>query len=156
MKDSTYFFWNKVLYYLLWRGRTYGLENIPAGKPAVLVANHLGASGPIGIHFFFPMRVYTWVEGNIFDPELSANQLHIGFGEEVLHLKPPYSTWVEKFFSWIVVPLFAALDLIPVYRKDPVRTLRTYDRSLEHLSGNHLVLIFPEVHELPKDPRTNI
>jgi hypothetical protein len=156
MKDSTYFFWNKLLYYLLWRGRTYGLKNIPAGKPAVLVANHLDARGPTGIYFTFPVRVYTWVDGSIFDSELSAGHLRTTFTEEVLHLKLPLSSWLANLLSRIVIPLFNTMELIPVYRKDPVRTQRTYDRSLEHLSRNHLVLIFPEVHELPKDPRTNI
>lgn len=156
MKDSTYFFWNKFLYYLLWRGKTYGLEHIPHDKPAVLVANHLGASGPIGIYFSFPVRVYTWVEGNVFDPELSSDHLRTTFAEDILHLKPPTSIWLGKRLASLVIPLFNAMELIPVYHKDQKRTQKTFDRSLEHLSRNHLVLIFPEVHELPKDPRTNI
>jgi 1-acyl-sn-glycerol-3-phosphate acyltransferase len=156
MKDSTYFFWTRILYYLMWRGETIGLENLPRNKPAVLISNHLDARGPIGISFSFPVRTYPWVDGNVFDPELAPDHLRKYFSEKVLHLKPPLSIWLANLLSDITVPLFQSIELIPVYHKDHQRTQKTFDRSLDRLRKNGLVVIFPEKEELGTDPRTNI
>jgi 1-acyl-sn-glycerol-3-phosphate acyltransferase len=49
----------RVLKLFLWNGELVGEENLPRSGPAVFIANHLEAVGPIAAYCSIPFRLYA-------------------------------------------------------------------------------------------------
>jgi 1-acyl-sn-glycerol-3-phosphate acyltransferase len=156
MKDGSYFFLTRLLNLFLWRGKLIGRENIPANGPAVIIANHLDAFGPIGTMASLPIRVHPWSVANMMDKDLAPAWLQWDFVERQLHLKPPFSAWFSKTLCRITVPLFYSLGCIPVYRNDYRKMQQTLQMSVQVLGMDKYLLIFPEDPNLGTDPSTNM
>lgn len=156
MKDSTYHFLVSVLDLFLWSGKLLGEENLPARGPAVFLANHLDAAGPIAVTCSIPLRVYPWVVADMMDRRLAPDWMRQDFVERQLRLKPPFSRWLAKALCRITVPLFHALGCIPVYRDDYTRLQETLRRSVDLLREEKFLFIFPEDNRLPTDPATRM
>ncbi|MFH2103496.1 MAG: hypothetical protein ABIJ39_09120 [Chloroflexota bacterium] len=155
MKDWLYQLLTGVLDMFVWGGELIGEENLPLDGPAVFIANHVDALGPIAVACSIPMRMNTWAIGDMLDREKSAAYLNTDFVERQLHLKPPVSIWVSRGLSKITVPLLASLGCIPVY-KGYEAMQATWALSMELLLDEKLLLIFPEEPSLPADPVTGM
>jgi hypothetical protein len=156
MKDTTYHFIAGVLDLFLWSGKLSGEENLPRSGPAVFIANHLDAVGPIATACSIPLRVHPWVIADMMDKDLAPKWLQADFTERQLRLKPPVSRWLAKGLCKIAVPLFYSLGCIPVYASDYERMHATLDMSMEVLRKDKFMLVFPEDYRLPKDPVTKM
>jgi hypothetical protein len=156
MKDGLYQFIVGVLDLFLWGGKLVGEENLPRHGPAVFVANHLDATGPLAIPCSIPLRVHPWVIADMMDKDLAPIWLQADFVERQLHLNPPVSRWVAKGLCRISVPLFYSVGCIPVYANDYERMQTTLDMSMNLLREGKFLLVFPEDYRLPKDPVTKM
>jgi hypothetical protein len=89
MKDGLYQFFVGVLDLFLWGGKLIGEENLPRRGPAVFIANHLDATGPIAAACSIPLRFHPWVIADMMDKDLAPIWLQSDFVERQLHLSPP-------------------------------------------------------------------
>jgi 1-acyl-sn-glycerol-3-phosphate acyltransferase len=156
MKDGLYQFIVGILDLFLWGGRLIGEENLPRRGPAVFIANHLDATGPIAAACSIPLRFHPWVIADMMDKELAPIWLQTDFVERQLHLKLPVSQWVARGLCKISVPLFYSLGCIPVYANDYERMRETLEMSMDVLREKKFLLVFPEDYRLPKDPVTKM
>jgi hypothetical protein len=156
MKDSLYQFIVSVLDLTLWGGELVGEENLPRHGPAVFIANHLEATGPIAAACSIPLRMYSWTVADMVDEERAAAWLKWDFVERTLHINPPASAWVAKWFSKITVPFLRSLGCIPVYKGDYDRMVTTLQLSMDVLREGKFLLVFPEDNVLPADPVTGM
>lgn len=136
----------------IWGGEATGKENLPEQGPAILVANHLEALGPIAVVSSLPLRLYPWVVSDMLDTNLAPEYLRWDFVERQLHLPMPLSLWVAKFISKISVPLLNVIGCIPVH-SNPDDLCATFDQSVNLLAQGRFVLIFPEDPTQPLDPQ---
>jgi hypothetical protein len=156
MNDSTNHFLMRVINLFLWDGEMVGQENLPPRGPAVFVANHLEAVGPIAAYCSIPFRLYAWTIADMVDEEKAADWLKWDFVERTLELQPPVSAWVAKGLSKITVPLLRSLGCIPVYQGEYDRLVDTLQLSMNVLRQGKCLLIFPEDNRLPADPVTRM
>lgn len=156
MADSLYQFLASVLDLTVWGGKLSGEENLPQQGPAVFVANHLDAMGPIAAPCSIPLRLYTWIQAEMLDPEMAVDWLEWDFIERQLHIKPPLSLWISKAMCSFSVPILHSLGCIPVYRGDYARMQTTLRRSIDLLREGKFVLVFPEDNRYLPDPVTKM
>ncbi|MGB8212418.1 MAG: hypothetical protein WCE68_02555 [Anaerolineales bacterium] len=156
MKNGLYKFCVGVLDLFLWGGELIGGENLPRRGPAVFIANHLEATGPIAAACSIPLRMVSWAVADMLDEQKAAAWLKWDFVERTLHLKPPLSAWVAKILSKITVPMLRSLGCIPVYKGDYDRMADTLRLSMDVLRQRGFLLIFPEEISFPIDPETKM
>jgi hypothetical protein len=156
MKEGLYQFIVGVLDLFLWGGELVGEENLPRHGPAVFIANHHEAAGPIAVACSIPLRLYAWAVADMVDQEKAAAWLKWDFVERTLHIKPPASAWVAKRLSKITVPFLRSLGCIPVYKGDYDRMIDTLRLSMDVLRQGGFLLVFPEDNMLPADPVTGM
>ena len=156
MKDSLYQFIVGVLDLFLWGGELVGEENLPSRGPAVFIANHQAATGPIAAACSIPLRLYSWTIADMVDEEKAADWLRWDFVERTLHVKPPASAWVARRLSKITVPFLRSLGCIPVYKGDYDRMIDTLRMSMDVLQQGKFLLVFPEDIMLPADTETGM
>lgn len=156
MNDELYHFIVGLIDLFLWSGELVGEDNLPRRGPAVFVANHLEAAGPIGAVCSIPLRVHSWVVADVVDQEKAAAYLKWDFVERSLHIQPPLSAWVATRLSKLSVPFLRGLGCLPVYKGDYDRMTETLRLSMDELRQDHFLLIFPEDNLLPEDPETHM
>ena len=156
MRDGLYHTLVGALDLVLWGGKLEGRQNLPPNGPAVFIANHLDATGPIACCCSLPMRVYPWSVGDMMDPVLAADYLNKDFCEKTLHLKPPLGVHISRWLSKITVPMFHSLGCIPVYKGDYKRMQVTLSTSMGLLRQGKFLLIFPEDPNFDADEITGI
>jgi len=154
---------NKTLYRLvswgfqelIWGGDALGQENLPANGPAVFVANHLGAIGPIAIGGSLRYFLHTWIHADMLDPRLAPDYLRRDFVEPQLRVPPPFDRWLARGISKLHVPLLRAVGGIPVYHT-PDGLQETFRQTLALLKAGAFLLIFPEDPDPAPDPQTKM
>lgn len=150
MRDWTYRLLAFGIQSTLWGGEMTG-EDLPPRGPAVLVANHADAWGPIGIVSCVPRRLHPWVIGDMMDAELAPEYLRVDFIERQLHLGKPLGVWTARALAKITVPLLTRAGCIPSYSN--FEDLRVpFDLSVRILADDGFILIFPEDPAQPVDP----
>jgi len=155
LSDRAYHLIVSILEAFMWDGELVGGEHLQAG-PAVIVANHMGSIGPVGICSSLPMRLYPWVLGTTVDPVKGPENVRKDFVEKVLHLEPPLSEIVAKSICKISTPLLLALGCIPVPDTHEEQAA-TFQCSLDLLKQGKILLIVPEDPKgEPVDPLTGI
>ncbi|MBI5838834.1 MAG: hypothetical protein HZB19_01905 [Chloroflexi bacterium] len=152
MKDLLYRSVSAGFQAFIWGGEIVDQEYLPKQGPAILVANHLGALGPIAVTASVPHRLHPWIASAMMDAKLAPEYLRLDFVEKEMHLPKPFSLWVATAISKVSVPLFKKLDCIPVF-PCPDDFHLTFERSLDLLVQNAFLLIFPEDPDRPMDPR---
>jgi hypothetical protein len=155
MNDRLYFLLRRAADLNLWGGELLGGENLPRRGPAVFVANHLGALGPIGVVCSLPLRLTPWISAEMVDPALAPEYLREDFVERELGLRPPLSGWLAGWICRLAVPLLHALGCIPVYA-DYRELGQTFACSLDRLLQGGCLLIFPEDPQGAPDPLTGM
>ena len=156
MRDGLYHIIVGVLDLFLWSGELIGEENLPQRGPAVFIANHLEATGPIAVACSIPIRMYSWTVADMVDKERAAAWLKWDFVERTLHLKPPASARVAKWLSKITVPFLLSLGCIPVYKGDYAQMTTTLQMSMDVLQQGKFLLVFPEDNLMHEDPATHM
>ncbi|MCL4529167.1 MAG: hypothetical protein M1282_07115 [Chloroflexi bacterium] len=138
----------------IWGGELVGEENLPREGPAVYVANHALALGPIAVCSSLPVRLYPWAIGDMMDWSKAAAYLNKDFVEPQLHIPPPLSMSFSRMLSQISVRLLSAIECIPVWQGEEL--LETYRISVDYLRGGRNLLVFPEDPALPRDEQCGI
>jgi hypothetical protein len=156
MKAKMNHFLMRVLNLFLRDGEMIGEENLPRSGPAVFIANHLEAVGPIAAYCSIPLRLYAWTVADMVDENKAAAWLQWDFVERTLELKPPVSVWVACGLSKITVPFLRWLGCIPVFRDDYDKLADTLHLSMDVLRQGKCLLIFPEDNWLPAEPVTGM
>ena len=140
---------------LYWRGALLDVENLPQAGPAVFVANHLGALGPIAVGAALPRDFYFWIHADLLDPHRAPAYLRRDFLEPHARFPPLIHAWAAAAISSIHIPLLGAVGGVPVYHG--ARELdETFGRSLRLLTEGQRLLIFPEHPRLPCDLQTHM
>jgi len=154
LNDMAYHLILSILEAFMWDGELIGGENLHEG-PAVIVANHMGAIGPVGICSSLPMRLYPWVLGATVDKVEGPENVRQDFVEKVLKIKPPLSTAIAKGICKISSPLLSSLGCIPVPTTHQEQE-QTFQRSINLLKQGKFLLIVPEDPKGDPDPLTGI
>src|SRR5512136_868190 len=113
LNDWAYHLIVSTLEIFMWDGELEGEENLEQG-PGIIVANHMGAIGPVGICSSLPMRLYPWVLGATVDKIEGPENVRKDFVEKILHLQPPLSVTISEGICKISTPLLLSLGCIPV------------------------------------------
>ncbi|MHB8779196.1 MAG: hypothetical protein ACYC6R_15770, partial [Anaerolineales bacterium] len=79
MKDLLYRSLAAGFQAFIWGGEVMGEEILPEQGPAVLVANHLDALGPIAVVSCVPRRLHPWVVADMLDAKLAPEYLRWDF-----------------------------------------------------------------------------
>jgi 1-acyl-sn-glycerol-3-phosphate acyltransferase len=130
-----------------------GLENIQTAGPAIYIANHLGATGPLETCLSIPVRFYPWTIAEMSDPERAPKYLFDDFVHPVLHLNGRFGQWFSTMLTKISIPLFRSIGVVPIDRFGGW-TGGGFRHSLRLLHEGKNLLIFPEDPLLPLDPQT--
>jgi 1-acyl-sn-glycerol-3-phosphate acyltransferase len=154
LNDTAYHLITSILEAFMWDGELRGVENLGEG-PGVVVANHMGAIGPVGLCSSLPMRLYPWVLGATVDPVEGPENLRKDFVEKVLRIRPPLSRTLARGLCKISTPLLLSLGCIPVPATHEAQKA-TFQRSLVLLKAGKFLLIVPEDPRLDPDPSTGI
>ncbi len=152
MADGIYRILRTGFQLLIWGGEVRGLEKLPEHGPAVLVANHLGALGPIAATASLPRRLYPWIISDMLDSAKAPEYLRVDFIEKELHFRPPLSLWLAKMLCKIAVPLLRSVGCVPVY-PDPEGLRGTIEQSLDLLTQEKFLIVFPEDPAQPPDTK---
>src|SRR4030067_298955 len=104
LNDMAYHLIVSILEIFMWDGELVGEENLQDG-PAVFVANHMGAVGPVGICSSLPMRLYPWVLGATVDMIKGPEEVRKDFVEKNIHFKFPLSETITIGICKILSPL---------------------------------------------------
>lgn len=154
LNDMAYHLIVSILEIFMWDGELVGRENLQDG-PAVIVANHMGSIGPVGICSSLPMRLYPWVLGTTVDQIKGPENVRTDFVEKVLKIKPPLSEAVAKGICKISSPLLLSVGCIPVPDTHQEQEA-TFQTSLAVLKQGKFLLIVPEDPKADPDPLTGI
>jgi len=130
------------------RYRCIGSEKLQG--PAILIANHLGAIGPIACVLSIPQQLHLWGSANLFDKTKIVDHLMGDFVGPVLHLRGRFGRFVAKVIGRIVMPMIERLEVVPVDRHDVVLS-GVFKRSMQYLEQEGLLLVMPEDPTLPPD-----
>jgi hypothetical protein len=155
LNDMAYHLIVSILEAFMWDGELAGGENLGEG-PGVIVANHMGSIGPIGICASLPMRLYPWVLGDTVDKVKGPETVSKDFVEKVLKLKPPVSIKVAECLCKISIPLLLSIGCIPVPDTHQEQEAM-FKTSINLLKQGKFLLIVPEDPKgEPPDPLTGI
>ncbi len=152
MKDSSYRFITSLLNPIFWGGRLIGEENLPKQGPAVFVANHMDALGPVALGCSIPVRLYPWLQAELLDQREAVPYLQWDLFERQLHIRPPLSRWLSWMCCKITVPLLRSFGSIPVHEHHYDQLKLTLDLSVDILREGKYVAIFPEGNRPPAVP----
>ena len=132
----------KVFRRLFFNTHLRGLGHL-SREPAILVANHAGAFGPVSIITSMPLEMHPWVAHEVTDLRTAAPRIQAEFCEQELKLKPPLSAFLARIIGRICVAIMRDIGAIPVYQKS--KDIReTVLRSLSLLRQGKSILVFAE------------
>lgn len=137
------------------RFRVIGLENAPERGPAILVANHMGAAGPLAAVLSLPQRLYPWAIAEMTSYRRATRYLYDDFIHPTWHLHGRFGLAVSFVISRISVTLLNGLGSVPVERHQG-EAVSAFRRSLHLLSEDKILLVFPEDAKQPPDPATHL
>jgi 1-acyl-sn-glycerol-3-phosphate acyltransferase len=138
---SQYFY--KVLRRLFFNAHLRGVENLRSGEPAILVANHAGAFGPVSVITSMPVEMHPWVAHEVTDLRSVASRIQAEFCEQELRLRPPLSAYLARLIGRVCVAIMKDIGAIPVYQKS--KDIRaTVAKSLSLLEQGKSILVFAE------------
>jgi len=154
LNDWAYHLIVSILELFMWDGESTGEGNLEAG-PGVIVANHMGAIGPVGICSSLPMRLYPWVLGATVDKVEGPESVRKDFVEKTLRIQPPLSLTIARAICKISNPLLLGIGCIPVPVSHEAQ-VETFESSLKLLQQGKFLLVVPEDPKADQDPLTGI
>jgi 1-acyl-sn-glycerol-3-phosphate acyltransferase len=132
-----------------------GFENITTLGPAIFIANHLGALGPIETILSVPIRFYPWIIAEMMDFKRAPQYLLDDFVHPDLHLRGWFGLLFSTLLTKISVRLFRAIGAVSIDRFGGLTT-EGFRHSLSLLREGKNLLIFPEDSLLPLDSETSL
>jgi 1-acyl-sn-glycerol-3-phosphate acyltransferase len=135
--------------------RCVGLEHVQGKGPAIYVANHLGATGPIQAILSLPVRLYPWIIAEMADFGRAPRYLYDDFVHPTWRLRGWHGRVVAALVSRIAVWLIRGVGCIAVDRNRG-RFMDPFRRSLALLSEGRNLFVLPEDSKAPPDPETGI
>jgi hypothetical protein len=154
LNDMAYHLIVSILEVFMWDGELIGGENLQDG-PGVIVANHMGAVGPVGICSSLPMRLYPWVLGATVDKVKGPENVRKDFVEKILHIQPPLSEKIAESICKISTPLLLSIGCIPVPETHQEQE-ELFHTSLVLLKQGKFLLVVPEDSKAEPDQLTGI
>ncbi len=130
-----------------------GFENVQAEGPAIYIANHLRAIGPIAVILSVPIRFYPWVIAEMVDFKRAPRYLFDDFIRPDLHLDGWFGLAFSTLLTKISVRLLRSVGSVSIDRFGGLTT-EGFRESLKLLHDGKNLLIFPEDALLPLDPET--
>jgi len=122
-----------------------GLENIPVGRPCIIVGNHAQAYGPIYMELYLPCERAIWCAAEM----MRLKELPDYAFRDFWSKKPWWCRWVYRLVSYVAAPVAVCVlknaHTIGVHRD--TRTLSTMRESLKRMKAGTNIVIFPE-HEV--------
>lgn len=137
------------------RYRVVGLEHVVGPGPAIYVANHLGAAGPLASVLSLPIRLYPWAIAEMTDYRRATRYLFDDFVHPTWHLEGAPGLAVSFVISRISVTLLRGIGSVSVERHRG-ESFGAFRRSLQLLSEGKNLLVFPEDAQQPADPATHL
>ncbi len=111
--------------------------------PAVIVSNHVGASGPLSLEVHYDEPVRIWGAHEMSESLRSAYKYQT---QIYYHQKHGWNIHLARLACLIITPLtylfYCGLNLIPTYRD--IRFCSTVRESLSVISQGQSIVIFPE------------
>jgi hypothetical protein len=132
-----------------------GFDHIQTAGPAIFIANHLEATGPIETILSVPIRFYPWVISEMADFKRAPQYLFDDFVHPVLHLGGRFGLLFATLITKISVRLFRSIGAVSIDRFGGF-TVDGFRHSLRLLREGKNLLIFPENSLLPLDPETSM
>ena len=132
-----------------------GYENIQTRGPAVYIANHLGAVGPIETILSVPVRFYPWIIAEMMNFKQAPQYLYDDFVHPALHLHGKKGLLFSTFLTKISVRLFRWIGAVSIDRFGGLTT-DGFRHSLRLLREGKNLLIFPEDPLQELDPDTSM
>ena len=132
-----------------------GYENIQTPGPAIYIANHLGAIGPIAVILSVPIRFYPWIVAEMMDIKRAPRYLYDDFIHPVLHLNGKFGILFSTLLTKITVRLLRSIGSVSIDRFGGW-TKEGFRNSLNLLHEGKNMLIFPEDSLLPLDPESSM
>jgi len=130
-----------------------GFEHILSTGPAIYIANHLGAIGPIAMILSVPIRFYPWAIAEMMDFDRAPRYLFDDFVHPVLHLNGRFGMAFSTLLTKISVRLLQSVGAVSIDRFGGLTT-DGFRVSMKLLREGKNLLIFPEDALLPLDPDT--
>jgi 1-acyl-sn-glycerol-3-phosphate acyltransferase len=118
----------------------------PLSGPAIFVANHENAFGPVASYLYFPVRIHPWIMYELSEKGACARYLAQEFFQKEAKLGPAFSRFLARLIEPIVIALFRHIGAVPVYHNSR-RIIETISRSIVLLEEGEFLIIFPEVPE---------
>ncbi|MBN2353865.1 MAG: 1-acyl-sn-glycerol-3-phosphate acyltransferase [Spirochaetales bacterium] len=115
-------------------------------RPAIFVANHENAFGPIATYLYFPVRVHPWVMFELTEKGACAAYLAREFFQRELRLRLPCSRLLARLIEPVCIALFRRIGAVPVYHNSR-RIIETVSRSIVLLEEGEHLIVFPEIPE---------
>jgi hypothetical protein len=144
----------RCLEWTVWGGEVETASGSGVEAPAVIVANHAGALGPIAVTSSLPWRLYPWMVGDMLEFALAPQYLKTDFVEPVLHIPAKWSLGFAEALAQITVRLMRRIECVPVWADK--RLMETYELSAKLLAEGKSLLIFPEDPTLSADQDTGM
>lgn len=125
-----------------------GVDYIRDSAPCVLVANHLGPTGPMVTQLYLPIRHRPWAIDYTTQPRTCYRHLRDTFYREEMHFIPPFNIILAALTTLPCLWVMHGARAVPVYQgKKQIR--KTFTKSVHTLLGGESVVIFPEIHDCP-------
>lgn len=119
-------------------------DGVEIEEPAIFVANHEAAFGPMALFLRFPVRLYPWVMHDLTELERCARYLEASYFSKELGLPRILGRWIAHLIARVCVGLFRRIEAIPVYHESR-RIMETIAKSIVYLEEGRSLLIFPEI-----------
>lgn len=125
--------------------KVVGSEHVDlSGGGAVFICNHLEIYGPIISVIYSPFPVRPWVIGQMLDPGVIIEHMTPG-ADKTLRLIPTRARrWLVRRVVPILIWILDSTDPIAVHRGTLRGAIQTIQESVEALTYDDNVLIFPE------------
>ena len=112
------------------------------GEPAVFVANHAQAFGPMSMVLNFDRQFRPWIAGDIMDREKAKDFIFLQFFAGNLKKHKKWTMLKSKFVAKILVPIFENVKGIPVQYGSGI--IGTFRETTKALSEGDNIVIFGE------------
>lgn len=128
-----------------------GVENIEKDTSCVLIANHLGPTGPMVTQLYLPIRHRPWAIDYTTQPRACYRHLRDVFFRETMHIFPPFNKFLAALTTLPCLWIMHGARAVPVHRgKKQIR--KTFSKSINTLLSGESIVIFPEInHYQPQD-----
>ena len=152
LSDGVY--WLARLAGAWWRPKLVGADQLPH-EPAIYIANHAAANGPIAVVLAVPVRLHPWITDRMLHHRSAPRYLYADLAGPVWGMSEPLGRVVCAIIGHLAVLFLRSLCPVAVRPENGLLD-DCFAASLSLLGQGRSVLIFPENPSAPPDPRTGL